>query len=176
VTVQEKPQEQTPLPTVNEIRVGGSITGHAEANADVYISQTEGFGSYKTIRTDANGNFKWDSIPYTVNAGDKLYFTSKTDGKTESGKVAVTVQEKPQEQTPLPTVNEIRVGGSITGHAEANADVYISQTEGFGSYKTIRTDADGNFKWDSIPYTVNAGDKLYFTSKTDGKTESGKVA
>ncbi|WP_066067113.1 Ig-like domain-containing protein [Neobacillus soli] len=142
------------------------ITGKAEANSTVAIKN--GTAAFKTVNTDATGNFKLNlSTPFK--AGTKLYFTAKDSSGNISKASSVTVLDK----TPpaVPKVNPVDDNDkSMTGKAEAYSKITIKN--GTKLFSTVNVDKYGNFKLSIKPF--KAGTKLYFTA-TDKNKNISKV-
>ncbi|PXY95612.1 hypothetical protein DKK76_04545, partial [Frischella perrara] len=154
---------QPPEPPVVEINNSNGISGTAEPNSTITITNSDGEVVCEAI-TDANGN--WHTEPNPLADGEEGHFTATDKAGNTSGvtnHIADTV-------APVAPIVEQNNASGISGTAEPNSTITITNSDGEVVGEAI-TDANGN--WHTEPNPLADGEEGHFTATDKAGNTSG---
>ncbi|MFS1133838.1 immunoglobulin-like domain-containing protein, partial [Enterococcus hirae] len=161
----EKPVIENPYTYQTDLK------GKTTPNSNVYISDSEGFNGFITIKADSSGNFTVTSDQLNVlshyTPGNTLYVKSGDVDTNNFSEIANILIHYP---TPK-VAQSYAYNTEITGTAYPNSQIYVSDKENFERYVTVVADKSGHF---TVPLdklkalsTYGNGSTLYFESADD---------
>ncbi|EMF0110802.1 DUF5011 domain-containing protein, partial [Enterococcus hirae] len=169
ITVKSPGYEQPVLE--NPYTYQTDLKGKTTPNTNVYISDSEGFNGFITIKADSSGNFTATSDQLNAlshyTPGNTLYVKSGDVDTNNFSEIANILIHYP---TPK-VAQSYAYNTEITGTAYPNSQIYISDKEDFGGFSTVVADKSGHFTVpvDKLKALSNYGNgsTLYFESADD---------
>ena len=163
-------------PTVNNTPDGDELTGTAEPDSTVTLTNPDGTplvdsnGDPITTTADSDGNWSVDDIDPDLTDGQPILVTS-TDPSGNASSITATPNVGTGDTTPPlpPTVNNTPDGDELTGTGEPGGTITVTGPDGTplvdseGNPITTTVDPDGNWSVDDIDPDLTDGGPVTVT-------------
>ncbi|MFP7476840.1 Ig-like domain-containing protein [Terribacillus saccharophilus] len=147
-----------------------TLSGSAEANADIIVTLPDG----TTAETTADGDGNW-TVDIPVQASDsEITAIAIDEAGNESENGIVTVTDADSEAPAAPEINPVDSDDtSLSGTAEANADIIVTLPDG----STVETtaDADGNWTVDIPAQAAESEITAVAVDEVGNESDAGSV-
>ncbi|MCM3225621.1 Ig-like domain-containing protein [Terribacillus saccharophilus] len=147
-----------------------TLTGTAEANADIVVTLPD--GSTAETTADADGNWTVEIPAQTADSSITAVAVDEAGNESEAGNVTVT--DADSEAPTAPEFNPIDSDDtSLSGTAEPNTDIIVTLPDGSSAETT--TDADGNWTVDIPAQEANSDITAIAVDEAGNESDAGSV-